>query len=79
MVEKRYLKRAAKANAYVYSPRVKREAVSRQMLGDIVDRVFDGSAKAVMVSLLDRAPIDAAELKELRQLIDRESKRRAES
>ena len=46
----------------------------RHMLGDVVERVFDGSAKAVVLSLFDCAQIDADELKELRRLIADKSK-----
>ena len=35
------------------SPRISDQQVSRGMLGDLVDRVFDGSAEAVMLSLFD--------------------------
>jgi predicted transcriptional regulator len=77
MVDKGYLKRTEKGNAYLFSPRVKRDAVSQKMLGDLVDRVFDGSARAVMLSLFDCTKLGADEFKELRHLIDAEAKRRA--
>ena len=44
------------------------------MLGDMVNRVFDGSAKAVVLGLFDCAELDAADLKELRRLINRKVK-----
>jgi BlaI family transcriptional regulator, penicillinase repressor len=69
MVRKKYLRRAMQGNACLFAPRLTRDAVSRRMLGDIVNRVFDGSAKAVMLSLFDCAEIDSNELKELRRLI----------
>ena len=70
MVEKKYLKRAKDGKAFQFSPRVTREQVSQQMLGSVVDRVFDGSAKDVLLSLFDCAQIDSDELKELRKLIN---------
>jgi BlaI family penicillinase repressor len=69
MVRKRYLRRSMQGNACLFEPRLTWESVSRRMLGDIVDRVFDGSAKAVVLSLFDCAEIDSSELKELRRLI----------
>jgi len=39
-----------------------------------VDRVFDGSASAVMLSLLQTSDIDPDELSELRRLIGRIAK-----
>ncbi len=71
MVAKRYLRRQKAGKAFLFAPRVGREEVTGRMLGDVVDRVFDGSAAAVMLSLFDRADLDAAELKELRRAIDR--------
>src|SRR5262245_15601767 len=74
MVAKRYLQRKREGKAFLFSPRVNREEVSSRMLGDVVDRVFDGSAAAVMLSLFDRADLDAKELRELRRAIDRKMK-----
>ena len=77
MVGKGYLRRHMQANACLFKPRVSRQQVSRLMLRDIVNRVFDGSAAAVMVSLFDQAQLDAEELKELRSVINRKLKERS--
>ena len=74
MFAKKQLRRTKKRNAFLFSPRVDRQAVSRQMLGDLVDRVFDGSAPALMLSLFDCSQIDKEDLKELRRLFDRKVK-----
>ena len=74
MVGKQYLKRQMQGNACLFAPRVSRQEVSRRMLGDIVRRVFDGSAKEVMLSLFGQAEIPEDELKELRSLINRKLK-----
>ena len=74
MVDKRYLKRRQKKNAFWFVPRVSHREVSEGMLGDVVDRVFDGSAKAVMLSLLQTTDIDPDEIKELRKLINQIAK-----
>jgi predicted transcriptional regulator len=74
MVAKRYLQRKKEGKAFLFAPRVDREEVTRRMLGDVVDRVFDGSAAAVMLSLFDRADLDPRELRELRRVIDRKMK-----
>jgi BlaI family penicillinase repressor len=74
MVTKRYLQRKKEGKAFLFSPLVGREEVTQRMLGDVVERVFDGSAAAVMLSLFDRADLDAKELKELRRAIDRKMK-----
>ena len=74
MVGKQYLKRQMQGNACLFAPRVSRQEVSRRMLGDIVRRVFDGSAKEVVLSLFGQAEIPEDELKELRSLINRKLK-----
>jgi predicted transcriptional regulator len=58
----------------LFSPRITREQVSRSVLGDIVNRVFDGSAKAVLLGVFEQNDIDRGELKELRKLIDQRIK-----
>ena len=74
MVGKKYLRRQMQGNACLFAPRVSRQEVSQRMLGDIVRRVFDGSAKEVVLSLFGQAEIPAGELKELRSLINRKLK-----
>ncbi len=69
MVEKKQLKQLdpMEGKAFRFSPRLKREDVSKLMLGDLVDRVFDGSAEAVMLSLFDVSELDEDALKRLRR------------
>lgn len=74
MVGKQYLRRQMQGNACLFTPRVSREEVSQRMLGDIVHRVFDGSAKEVVLNLFGQSEIPEDELKELRALINRKLK-----
>jgi len=74
MVRKKYLKRARAGKAFLFSPCVAEADVSRRMLTDIVNRVFDGSAKAVLLSLFDKRDVHSDELKELRRLINQKIK-----
>ena len=55
--------------AFRFTPRIARDDVSRGMLGDLVDRVFDGSAEAVILSLFDVKDLDEDELAGLRKLL----------
>ena len=68
------MRRTRAGKAYLFAPRVGADEVTGRMLGDLVDRAFDGSASAVMLSLLEKADMDGKELKELRKLIDRKAK-----
>jgi predicted transcriptional regulator len=74
MVAKRYLSRTKEGNMYLFSPRISESEVGNRVLGDVVDRVFDGSTSAVLLKLFDVKEIDADELKELRRIIDRKLK-----
>jgi predicted transcriptional regulator len=74
MVRKGYVKRARQANAFLFSPQVQKESVSRRMVQSLVDRVFGGSTLAVMQHLLETSDIDAEELAQIRQLIKRKAK-----
>jgi len=77
MRDKGYLKRAKQDGSYVYRPRVSEKVTTRRMLGDLVDRAFEGSAMAVMLNLLETSDIDGEELEQLRTLISRKSKEKS--
>lgn len=74
MLKKKYLKRKKRGNTYLFSPRISEEEVAERVLGDVVDRVFDGSTAAVLLKLFDVTNIDDDELKELRRIINRKLK-----
>ncbi|HIJ66563.1 MAG TPA: BlaI/MecI/CopY family transcriptional regulator [Candidatus Hydrogenedentes bacterium] len=73
MVDKKYLKRTKEDGRYVYRSRVSKASTLRRMLGDLVERAFEGSAAAAMVNLLETSDVDASELEELRRLIEQKS------
>jgi predicted transcriptional regulator len=74
MVKKKYLRRSMQGKSCMFVPNISRDETSQRMLGDVVERVFEGSAKAVLLSLFDQAELSTDELKELRQLINEKTK-----
>jgi predicted transcriptional regulator len=74
MVGKKYLTRRRQGHMFLFAPRITEETVSRLVLDDVVDRVFDGSAATVVLKLCEAEDIDEKDLKELRRLIDRKLK-----
>lgn len=70
MVDKKYLRRRKQRNTYLFSPQISEEEVTQRVLGDVVDRVFDGSTSAVLLKLFDVKNVDDDELKELRRIIN---------
>lgn len=69
MVDKQQLRQLdpTEGKAFRFEPRVSDQQVSRGMLGEFVDRVFDGSAEAVVLSLFDATDLDEATVKRLRK------------
>lgn len=73
MFDKGYVKRdpAREGRGYEFSPKLSRDEVSKGMVGDLVDRVFGGSASAMMLSLLENEQLDADDHAALRKAIER--------
>lgn len=69
MVDKGQLKQLdpVEGKAYRFQPQMSKKQVSRGMLGDLLKRVFDGSAEAVMLSLFDVTELDDETIKRLRR------------
>jgi predicted transcriptional regulator len=74
MVRKGYLRRKMDGNACLFSPKVQRERVAGGMVGDILSRLFEGSASAMVLNLIETADLDPAEIAEIRRLIARKAK-----
>lgn len=70
MTKKGFLKRAKSGNSYVYRAAIKRDATSKKMLGDLVDRLYEGSASSALLQLLDTSDLDEAEREQIRALIE---------
>ena len=71
MADKGLVHRRQLGRAYLFSYAVTQEEVSKGMLGDLLDRVFDGSAEALLLNLLDSEHVDDEEHRALRRLINR--------
>lgn len=70
MTEKGLLNRKPQGRAFVYEAVVREDSTLRRMVADLTERVFDGSAQQLVVHLLEQTEPSAAELDEIRQLID---------
>ena len=69
------LKKTAKDRAYVYSPTEPQQAVVGNMVQDFVSRVFDGSAKPLLVHLAENRKISQKELDEISDLLRKRRKK----
>lgn len=79
MSEKGLVHRDESERAHVYEPSKPREWTQRQLAGDLLDRAFSGSAKALLIGALSARKASKEDLAELRNLLDElptEQKRR---
>jgi BlaI family penicillinase repressor len=70
MAEKGLLKRSERFRSHVYEARVPREQTQRQLAGNLLRRAFDGSAKNLVLGALSSQKVSAAELTEIRRMLD---------
>jgi len=71
MEKKGYLKHAKDGRAHVYIPLVPREEATRSEIRRLVSRFFQDSHELLVLNILEDRGIDAAELKRLRDLLER--------
>jgi BlaI family transcriptional regulator, penicillinase repressor len=74
MTEKRYLRREKEGVGHRYHAQLDQESTTSSMLGDLVERLFDGSAAAASVRLLETVELSEEELNALRALLQRKMK-----
>ena len=70
MAEKGLVRRDEKQRAHIYEAARPREWTRQQLAGDLMERAFSGSAKALLVGALSARKASKAELAELRKLLD---------
>jgi len=76
MTDKRLVVRDESARSHVYTARVSEASTLRQIVGDLVDRAFGGSAAALVLQALSTRRATPGEIAEIERLID-EHKRKA--
>ncbi len=57
--------------SHVYSATHEQGAMQGELVGDLIDRAFAGSTSQLVLRALAQRPADAAELAEIRTLLDR--------
>jgi BlaI family transcriptional regulator, penicillinase repressor len=71
MVEKGLVERDEKDRAHVYRPAWKREETEGQIVGDLLDRVFGGSAAQLVLRALSDRKASKQEIADIRKMLDR--------
>jgi predicted transcriptional regulator len=70
MADKNLVRRDEKQRAHVYRARIPREQTQAQIVGDLVDRVFGGSASRLVMQALSSKRASAKDLAEIRRTLD---------
>ncbi|MGV3531775.1 MAG: BlaI/MecI/CopY family transcriptional regulator [Chthoniobacteraceae bacterium] len=71
MTEKGLVVRSDDERTHVYSPKVPAERTQRQMVRDLMDRVFGGSVQELVLQALGSGKVSAAELREIKKLLNK--------
>ncbi len=70
MAAKGLVTRDESERTHVYTARLPQDQTQRQLVADLVQRAFGGSAAALMQQALSAQPTSAEELRRIQQLID---------
>ena len=70
MTEKGLVRRDESKRSHVYTPALDAERTKRQLVRDLLQRVFAGAPGKLVVHALSEVPASAQELAEIRKLID---------
>lgn len=73
---KAYLTKQSGEKAYVYSPAEPQKKVVGNMVGDFVNRVFNGSAKPLVLHLIESRQVSQEELEEIALLLKKKKVRK---
>ena len=76
MTEKGLVQRTEVGRAHVYRTTASQEETQSQLLRDLSDRLFSGSAAQLAMHALTMEPTSSDELREIRELIDRKREKR---
>lgn len=70
MAEKGLVSRDESQRTHVYTAAAPQEQTQRQLVGDLLDRAFNGSAQKLVLQALSAKKASAEELAEIRKLLD---------
>ena len=69
MLEKGLVSRDESARRHIYAAKLSREEAEERFVGDLVESVFNGSKKRLVLQLLEDAKSSQEELEEIRRTI----------
>lgn len=70
MADKGLVRREESGRAHIYTPRLRKEDTQGQLIEDLMDKVFGGSAAQLVIRALENRKATKEELDEIRRMID---------
>ena len=70
MTDKKLLRRKPQGRAFLYSALVEEQPTLREMVGDLVERAFGGSAELLVAHALEQTDLSKQQLDEIHRMID---------
>jgi BlaI family penicillinase repressor len=70
MTDKGLVRRDASQRTHAYEPAIGEEQTQRRLVHDLLDRVFNGSARKLVLHALSAQPATPQEIAEIRSLLD---------
>ena len=71
MIEKGLVRRDESARTHVYEAADSEDQTQKQLVSDLLDRVFDGSAAKLVLQALESGKTTPAEVAEIRKLLEK--------
>ncbi len=71
MTDKDLVERDESERSHVYRPRISEEQTQRNLVKDLVDRAFGGSAQNLVMQALSTKKASSEQIAEIRELLDR--------
>jgi len=72
--KKGYVKHVKDGRAHIYEPLIGRQEATRSEIRHLVGRFFRDSHEALVLNILEDNELEAAELKRLREMLEKEEK-----
>jgi predicted transcriptional regulator len=79
MLGKGLLVRTERFGSHVYEAGIPKEQTQKQIIGDLMSRAFEGSARTVVMGALAASPISREDLDEIKRMIAAAEKERRKS
>ncbi len=74
MLGKGLLSRTERFGAHVYEAGIPKEQTQKQIVGDLLDRAFEGSARGLVLGALAAKPASSDDLAEIKRMIEQAAK-----